>query len=147
MEFWKRNIKFLAEGGFGKIYAVEWINGQISNWDHITQQFQRYGTHKYILKSLKNSNLPSKSLFREAGTHYDLYARLKGLVWCFGITKHNITDLGLKLSDDPEALTWKNKLSILRRTSETLSHIHEKGYDSQQLGVSSILDEDIDIGE
>ncbi|RIB05238.1 kinase-like domain-containing protein [Gigaspora rosea] len=147
-----RDIKFLAEGGFGKIHTVEWINGQISNWDHITQQFQRYGTHKYILKSLKNSNLPSEEFFREAGTHYDLYARLKGLVWCFGITKHNITgefmlilfyhnskDLGSKLSDDPEALTWKNKLSILRRTSETLSQIHEKGFAHKDLHPGNIL--------
>ncbi|CAG8819706.1 2701_t:CDS:2, partial [Dentiscutata erythropus] len=75
-----------------------------------------------------------------AEAQYDLYAKLKGLVWCFGITKHNTVilsmnsclfyskDLGSKLLNDSGALTWKNKLSILRRISETLSHIHEMGF-------------------
>jgi hypothetical protein len=58
-----KNIEFIAEGGFSKIYKATWIDGPI-NWGRINNG---YISHEYIhtvvLKKLNNSkNITSKEL-------------------------------------------------------------------------------------
>src|SRR5438045_8331299 len=36
-----RNIKYLTEGGFSKIYTAEWIDGRYEEWDSKEQQLTR----------------------------------------------------------------------------------------------------------
>src|ERR1044071_291930 len=54
------DIKFIAKGGFGKVYKAIWIDGNIEYWDNNNKNWKRYKpTHKpnveVALKSLNNS--------------------------------------------------------------------------------------------
>ncbi|RGB33017.1 hypothetical protein C1646_705498, partial [Rhizophagus diaphanus] len=46
-----QNITYIAEGGFGKIYTAEWLEGYIYYWDIENQKWHRYKfLDKYVLK-------------------------------------------------------------------------------------------------
>jgi hypothetical protein len=50
------NIKFIAKGGFGKIYVANWIDGCIDNWDDYNQNWKRKNQNMLVsLKSLNDS--------------------------------------------------------------------------------------------
>jgi hypothetical protein len=54
-----KNIEFIAEGGFSKVYKATWINGPIKYF----YDGQRRGTTTIALKELHNSkNINSKEL-------------------------------------------------------------------------------------
>ena len=48
-------IKFIAEGGFSKIYKATWIDGQIKNWDNKRKYYERERNCEVVLKKLNNS--------------------------------------------------------------------------------------------
>ena len=50
------DIKYIAKGGFGKVYRANWIDGQIKNWDNKNQDWVRERCNRSVaLKSLNNS--------------------------------------------------------------------------------------------
>jgi serine/threonine protein kinase len=50
------DIKYIAKGGFGKVYVANWIDGCIDNWDDDNQNWKRKDQNKFVaLKSLNNS--------------------------------------------------------------------------------------------
>ena len=49
------NVQLIAEGGFGKIYKVTWIDGNIQGWNKEKLNFKRSGPRKVVLKQLSNS--------------------------------------------------------------------------------------------
>ena len=50
------DIKYIAEGEFGKVYRANWIDGFIDEWDNKYQNWKRRSQNKYVaLKSLNNS--------------------------------------------------------------------------------------------
>jgi hypothetical protein len=58
-----KNVKFIAEGGFSKIYKATWIDGPINGWNEKEQKYYRYGEKTVVLKELNNSkNINSKEL-------------------------------------------------------------------------------------
>jgi hypothetical protein len=59
------NIKYLTKGGFSEIYTADWIDGNYCKWDPKKQQLKRYGTHKIVLKKLKNVESANRSWFDE----------------------------------------------------------------------------------
>ena len=48
------NIKFIAEGGFAKVYSATWIDGYIVDWKD--PNWKRCGLIKVALKVLNNSS-------------------------------------------------------------------------------------------
>ena len=51
-----KNIKYIAEDKFGKVYKASWINGYISNWDYDIQNWKRINKNMFVaMKSLNNS--------------------------------------------------------------------------------------------
>lgn len=77
------------------------------------------------------------------------------LSWCLGVTKDNKTnnymivlsnkssgDLGRCIRNNPNKLTWKNKLHILADLAEALTVIHEDNYAHKDLHPGNILLED-----
>ena len=61
-----KNVEFIAEGGFSKIYKATWIDGPIKDWGN----FVRIGKMTVALKELNNSkNINSKEL-NEVKYHY-----------------------------------------------------------------------------
>jgi hypothetical protein len=71
-----KDIEFITEGGFSKIYKATWIDGPITNkWDEKKQEFKHFGEMKIVLKELNNSkNIESKDLNE---VHYLSYAIYK----------------------------------------------------------------------
>ena len=59
-----KNVEFIAEGGFSKIYKATWIDGPITDWNDDEQKFDRYRFGMTVaLKELNNSeNIDSKEL-------------------------------------------------------------------------------------
>jgi hypothetical protein len=50
------NVKYIAKGGFSKVYKANWIYGKISHWDNKDQNWKRDGQNmEVVLKSLNNS--------------------------------------------------------------------------------------------
>jgi hypothetical protein len=49
------NIKYIAKGGFGKVYKAKWNDGRISNWNDYNQNWNRSVHMIVALKSLNNS--------------------------------------------------------------------------------------------
>ena len=37
-----KHIKYIAKGGFGKIYKAKWIDGEISYWDNKNENWERF---------------------------------------------------------------------------------------------------------
>ena len=58
-----KNVEFIAEGGFSKIYKATWIDGPITDWNDDEQKFNCKGEMTVALKELNNSeNINSKEL-------------------------------------------------------------------------------------
>ena len=50
------DVKYIAKGGFGKVYKANWIDGNISFWDDECQNWKRMGQNMFVaLKSLNSS--------------------------------------------------------------------------------------------
>ena len=50
------DVKYIAKGGFGKVYRAIWIDGCIEKWDIKNQNWKRFEPNKVVaLKSLNNS--------------------------------------------------------------------------------------------
>ncbi|GBC27865.1 uncharacterized protein OCT59_008366 [Rhizophagus irregularis] len=56
-----KNVEFIAEGGFSKIYKATWIDGpEMHSWNNVKN---KYKDHKVVLKKLNNSKgITSKEL-------------------------------------------------------------------------------------
>uniref|UniRef100_U9TA91 Protein kinase domain-containing protein n=1 Tax=Rhizophagus irregularis (strain DAOM 181602 / DAOM 197198 / MUCL 43194) TaxID=747089 RepID=U9TA91_RHIID len=72
-----KNIEFIAEGGFSKIYKATWINGPIYDWfkfknNHLDNG--RKNNYTVVLKKLNDSkNITSKEL-NELKVFYQIYS-------------------------------------------------------------------------
>ena len=50
------NIKYIAKGGFDKVYRANWIDGNINYWDNYSQDWKSNNQNIIVnLKSLDNS--------------------------------------------------------------------------------------------
>ncbi|UZO18068.1 uncharacterized protein OCT59_009389 [Rhizophagus irregularis] len=97
-----KDIEFIAEGGFSRIYKATWIDGPIINWDKKNQKYDYYGKMKVALKELNNSeNINSREL-----------NELKG-------------DLAHYIADNFFNYSWEDKLCILRNIASGLENIHD----------------------
>ena len=60
-----KDIKFITEVEFSKIYKATWIDGNIQGWNEREINFERSGLRKVVLKKLYNSeNITSKELIK-----------------------------------------------------------------------------------
>jgi hypothetical protein len=67
-----KNIEFIAEGGFSKIYKATWIDGPIDWYKRNNGNISRIGNYTVVLKKLKHSkNITSKEL-NEVTYYYSL---------------------------------------------------------------------------
>ena len=58
-----KDIEFIAEGGFSKIYKATWIDGPIKGWNDQKQSYTRNKSRTVVLKKLNNSKeVTSKEL-------------------------------------------------------------------------------------
>ena len=61
-----RDIKYIAKGGFGKVYRAKWKDGYIFMWDKKIQNWGRIQSDKLVaLKSLDNSKNFTSQFIKE----------------------------------------------------------------------------------
>jgi hypothetical protein len=60
------DIKYIAKGGFGKVFRAKWIDGYILNWDNINQNWFRLDSDEFVaLKSLNHSENVTSEFINE----------------------------------------------------------------------------------
>ena len=73
------DIKYIAKGGFGKVYRANWIDGFITNWDKDKSWKRLYSNKLVALKSLNNSKNVTLEFLNEVyliyliNSKYDIY--------------------------------------------------------------------------
>ncbi|CAB5363674.1 unnamed protein product [Rhizophagus irregularis] len=68
-----KNIEFIAEGGFSKIYKATWIDGPVISYNN--KEKIRSQNYTVVLKKINNSkNITSKEL-NELKVFYDIYKK------------------------------------------------------------------------
>jgi hypothetical protein len=60
-----KKVKYFTKGGCSEIYKANWIDGYYNEWDAKEKRLTRAGTHKVILKALKNVESANESWFNE----------------------------------------------------------------------------------
>ena len=59
------DIKYIAEGGFAKVYSATWTDGLINKWDQKSNNWKRNGPKKVALKVFNNSSNLSEDFINE----------------------------------------------------------------------------------
>ncbi|GBB88512.1 hypothetical protein RclHR1_15030001 [Rhizophagus clarus] len=140
-----KNIEFIAEGGFSKVYKATWINGPIFNWNEINRnswKISRWENYTVVLKKLNNSkNITSKEL-NELQIFYQIYSDKNVydnlISEYFGITQDPITkdimiimeyyskgDLLGYLNNKFYNISWYDKLHKLFNITDGLKKIFQ----------------------
>ena len=156
-----RDIEYLAEGGFGKIYKVaEWVDRQISYWNVKENNWERdkFYPDRVILKILTNSQNITSDFLREVA-YYKLFKdEYDGVVKCFGISQDPQTndyimvmdyvkngDLRRYLTKYYKKLDFYNKLGQSYHLAKGLNNIHRQGLIHRDFHPGNILISNSDV--
>ncbi|RHZ48172.1 hypothetical protein Glove_557g60 [Diversispora epigaea] len=131
------NVKYLANGGFGKVYKAKWLDGCIRLYNHQEKRWIRLRQNNVCLKSFNTST--NKSAFLQEIKN-QLEFRDKSAIQIYGITKNPSKNeymmvmkyasegsLRNMLNDRFNGLTSKDKFGILYYIALKLSLIHGAG--------------------
>ncbi|PKC03052.1 kinase-like protein, partial [Rhizophagus irregularis] len=138
------NVEYLAKGGFGTIYKAVWKDGDIEQWDSLSNQWWRkkkwigHENFPVVLKCLHNSQNITSEFLREIESHNMIVSNC--VTRCFGITKDPESNnfmivmeyakegsLRQYLNNKFNSIKWADKLQTLQRITEGLKSIHVKG--------------------
>ncbi|GET02638.1 kinase-like domain-containing protein [Rhizophagus clarus] len=134
------NVKYIAKGGFGKVYRANWIEGYIDKWDDNHLNWNRKDQNMTVaLKSLNNSKNITLEFMNEITLHYKVNFH-RSVVKLYGITQDPGTknyimvldyardgNLRNYLDTSYDKLSWTNKLNYLHSIAHGLKNIHEEG--------------------
>ncbi|CAB4421451.1 unnamed protein product [Rhizophagus irregularis] len=155
-----KNIKFIAEGGFSKIYKAIWVNGPIINWHEIERNdwnITRYNNYTVVLKKLNNSKNTTSKELNELKILYQIASSTENqhigiLSEYYGITQEPNTkdivfimqyyssgDLMHYLNNDFYNISWKTKLAGLWNITNGLCLIHDTGITHRDLHSGNIF--------
>ncbi|RIA93986.1 kinase-like domain-containing protein, partial [Glomus cerebriforme] len=151
------NIKYIAKGGFGKVYKANWIDGFIVYWDNKSRNWKRNGSNKYVaLKSLNNSKNITSEFINEITSHHKILGNHVSIIRLYGITQDPVTknymmilryavngSLRNYLDKNYNKLKWKTKFYDLWNIASGLYHIHENNLIHRDLHVGNILRADL----
>ncbi|EXX59642.1 Ypk2p [Rhizophagus irregularis DAOM 197198w] len=132
------NIKFIAEGGFSKIYKATWIDGPVNTYNN--KEGFRFKNYTVVLKKINDSkNITSKEL-NELKVFYDIYKKSYGIFIgrYFGVTQdpnsqdimiimpyYDSGDLIHYMTKDFFNISWYTKLSKLKDIAYGLKQMHK----------------------
>ncbi|GBC02945.1 hypothetical protein RclHR1_00490031 [Rhizophagus clarus] len=144
------DLTYLTDGGFAKIYTAKWKRGAILDWNESKQKFVYQGSHKVVLKSLNDSNKPTKEFFDEATALVNV--RSGDIVNAYGITKFPQNGnyalvmnyfgegcLRSYLEKNNETMGLKDKVFAIWRICFALSDIHAQDLVHYDLHSGNIL--------
>ncbi|GES90708.1 kinase-like domain-containing protein [Rhizophagus clarus] len=137
------DIKYIAEGGFAKVYSAKWIDGQIKKWSQLNNNWRREGPLTVALKILNDSE------------NLNFFNKVSGcmcIVKCFGITQDPIThnyalvlqymengNLRSYLKQTNNSLTWEQRLNKIYDICLALHNIHKYGLVHKDLHPGNIF--------
>ncbi|GBB88567.1 hypothetical protein RclHR1_01510018 [Rhizophagus clarus] len=156
-----KDVEFVAEGGFSKIYKANWVGGPIFGWDKTKKKPRRYSEMIVALKELNNSkNIEAKEL-NELKIIYNYIIKnnvairkSSNINKYYGITQNPTTenfmiiteyykggDLAHYITKDFFNISWKFKLESLEDMATALRNLHDanivhKDYHSGNIFIS-----------
>ncbi|RGB38300.1 kinase-like domain-containing protein [Rhizophagus diaphanus] len=146
-----RSFKFVARGGFAKVYSAIWKDGFIKKWDHKKDDWGRMSNWKVALKTMQNSAKLSPKFFDEIKACVKCGGGF-GLIRCYGISQEPETgdyiivlyyahrgNLRTYLEQNYGELDWIQKLGILKQIAEGLNKIHQAGLVHRDFHSGNIL--------
>ncbi|CAB4443804.1 unnamed protein product [Rhizophagus irregularis] len=147
------DIKYIAKGGFGKVYRANWIDGYLVNWDDENKNWMRYNQNMFVaLKSLDNSKNVTLEFMNEIISHNIGRTDNDFIVRFYGITQDPETKNYIMVLDYAEdgslrnyldkeynKLNWDKKIDYLRYIVDGLKCIHEKELVHRDLHIGNIL--------
>ncbi|GET02549.1 kinase-like domain-containing protein [Rhizophagus clarus] len=146
------DIKYIARGGFGKVYKANWIDGRIVRWDNENKNWERSGNKFVALKSLNNSSNATFEFMNEISLHHRGSEDNAFIVGFYGITQHPETKNYIMVLDYAEdgslrdyldktynKLDWDGKIGHLHDITLGLTCIHEKRLIHRDLHIGNIL--------
>ena len=152
-----RDIEYLSEGGFGKVYKAKWV-GEIKGWNNKLNEWARGNINPFLdggpsivaLKILKNSKSITTDFLREITCHK--LTDGGGVVRCFGISQDPKTkdyiivteymkkgNLRQYLNKNYDKLEFGWKIMTFHSIVSCLNSIHEKGLIHCDLHPGNIL--------
>ncbi|GET50515.1 kinase-like domain-containing protein [Rhizophagus irregularis DAOM 181602=DAOM 197198] len=147
------NVKYIAKGGFGKVYRANWIDGYINEWNNETQNWKRNNKNMCVaLKSLNNSKNITFEFINEITLHKKGKQHNAFIIGFYGITQDPETKnyvMVLEYAKDGSLrnyldkryheLNWENKISYLQDIILGLKGIHEKELIHRDLHIGNVL--------
>ncbi|GES73683.1 kinase-like domain-containing protein [Rhizophagus clarus] len=143
------DIKYIAEGGFAKVYSATWTDGFIINWDQESNNWKRSGAYKVALKVLKNSRDMSLDFINEIKNLTKIPNNCEGIIKSYGITQDPITSnyaLVFKLEDCDLRHCLRqyfnscpNKKQYIENICLGLKNIHKYGLIHKDLHLGNVL--------
>ncbi|GET02618.1 kinase-like domain-containing protein [Rhizophagus clarus] len=147
------DMKYIAKGGFGKVYKATWIDGIIFKWSNITSNWER--NHKNMsvaLKSLDNSKNITSEFINEVMLHNKVAIDNLFVISFYGITQDPDTTNYMMVLDYAEngslrnylnkkydELNWNSKIDYIYDVTLGLKSIHEKEVIHRDLHIGNIL--------
>ncbi|GBC18827.2 kinase-like domain-containing protein [Rhizophagus irregularis DAOM 181602=DAOM 197198] len=148
------NIKYIAKGGFGKVYKANWIDGPIDKWSKKHNNWIRKNNKDVALKKLNNSKKFSLEFMSEIVSHHKLTLNTigAGVINLYGITQDPETKDYMMVLDYAEKgslrnyldkyynkLSWYDKIHYLCKIAFGIDHIHDNKIIHRDLHVGNIL--------
>ncbi|RIA94023.1 kinase-like domain-containing protein [Glomus cerebriforme] len=145
------DIKYIARGGFGKVFKAKWIDGSIDYWDNNIQNWrQPYPNTKVALKSLNNSKNITLEFINEITLHHKVIEESTAIIRLYGITQdpdtknymmvlHYAKNGSLRNYLDINKLSWETKIDDLWRFAFGLNEIHKVGLIHRDLHIGNVL--------
>ncbi|RHZ87195.1 hypothetical protein Glove_40g167 [Diversispora epigaea] len=137
-----KNVKYLAEGGFGSIWKAEWI-------DVPEEVFEFYKSNQVVLKKLKNSQEISSEFLKELTANFQ--CRDKYVLPILGITQDSMTkEYAIVLRymkngnlrdflNQNKSLPWIERIWLLNSFIRGLKVIHSKGFVHRDLHPGNLM--------
>ncbi|RGB24148.1 kinase-like domain-containing protein [Rhizophagus diaphanus] len=150
------DIKYIAKGGFSKVYKANWIDGHIDEWDNKNQNWKRKDQGMtVVLKSLNNSKNVTLKFMNEFSLHYKEGVNNGFIIEFYGITQDPKTknyimvleyakngSLRNYLNINYNKLRWSDKIYHLLNIACGIQHIHNNELIHRDLHVGNILMDD-----
>ncbi|GBB86409.1 hypothetical protein RclHR1_12850002 [Rhizophagus clarus] len=153
-----KDIEFIAEGGFSKVYKATWIDGPI-NWSVFECDEWNYAHKKnytVVLKNLNNSNNITFKELNELKIFHRINSRkssvYQGSCKYFGITQdpitkdviivisyYNLGDLMHYISNDFYNISWEKKLHNVWYIMAGIKNLHEANIIHKDLHSGNVL--------
>ncbi|GES81823.1 kinase-like domain-containing protein [Rhizophagus clarus] len=150
-------IKYIAKGGFGKVYEAEWIDGPMySTWNQTNQRWDRKNLYKNVaLKSINNSKNITSEFINEIASHHKITKaeeNSKQVIKFYGVTQDPKTkdymmvlkyagfgSLRSYLDKYYYRLNLLDKIGNLQRIADGIYYIHQNELIHRDLHTGNIL--------